>query len=72
MNFSYQRALTLFNARRYADAELELRRVIGDMPGHLPANALLSQTLVRLRRYNEAIDQGRVAVACDPQQAPGY
>lgn len=72
MNSTYERAVALFNTQRYADAELELRRVIGDMPGHLRANALLSQTLGRLGRHQEAIEQGRVAVGCDPQQAVGY
>ncbi|MET9241560.1 tetratricopeptide repeat protein [Nonomuraea sp. NPDC003709] len=70
---SIQRAGTLLQMRRPADAERELRGVLAVMPEHFTAFSLLGLALVQQGRTAEAVSAAQEAVRLAPDQSyPHY
>ncbi|MBN6058242.1 tetratricopeptide repeat protein, partial [Nonomuraea sp. RK-328] len=62
-----QRARTLLELRRPADAERELRGVLAEAPEHATAHAYLAVALDAQRRHGEAIAEAHEAVRLAPE-----
>lgn len=62
MSASRERALVLFDQRRYELAERELRQALAQDPGDPTAHALLALCLSELERFNEAEAEARIAL----------
>ena len=64
------RVQVLLQTRRFADAERELRRQLGNEPHDAALHILLSWALLAQDKKDEATDEARVAIGVDPT-APG-
>ncbi|MET7327243.1 tetratricopeptide repeat protein [Nonomuraea sp. NPDC005650] len=70
---SIQRAHTLLQMRRPADAERELRGVLTQLPDHFTAHSLLGLALVQQGRTAEAVTEAQEGVRLAPDQSfPHY
>lgn len=63
---AHLRAAILIKSRRYAEAEVEMRRALAQDPAHLENRLALAQALLRLGRAEEAAAQFREAQRRDP------
>ncbi len=76
----YQRALALYDLRKYAEAEGLLRQALAHEPGHAGAHAFLVFALLAQAgraassptRLEEALRESRRAIALQPDQDLGY
>ncbi|MFI7129010.1 tetratricopeptide repeat protein [Nonomuraea sp. NPDC050153] len=70
---SIQRAATLLQMRRPADAERELRGVLAEQPDHFTAHSLLGLALVQQGRTAEGVSEAEEGVRLAPDQSyPHY
>ncbi|HEY2586640.1 MAG TPA: tetratricopeptide repeat protein [Tepidisphaeraceae bacterium] len=66
MNAAYQRALILFEQRRYDDAERELKQVLSGDPHDAQAHAMLGLCLAQRKEYAGASAEADAAVGLEP------
>src|SRR5688500_5702025 len=66
------RVQVLLETRRYADAERELRRQLGENPNDAVLHTLLSLALGAQEKNSEATDEARRAIGLDPLEPGGY
>jgi predicted Zn-dependent protease len=70
-----QRAATLYNLHRYAEAEKAFREVLISQPGDAWAHAFLARAIgnqQKKERWEEALREAQAAVHADPNFAEGY
>jgi tetratricopeptide (TPR) repeat protein len=63
------RSRLLFHQSRYAEAEQELRRALGEAPHDVEAHSLLALCLVRQDELNEAQQEAEQAIVLEPDWA---
>jgi tetratricopeptide (TPR) repeat protein len=66
MNPIYQRAMILFEQRRYGDAERELKQVLSGDPHDAHAHAMLGLCLAERKDYAGATSEADAAVGLEP------
>ena len=66
MNPAYQRALLLHQQRRFADAERELKEVLGSDPHNASAHAMLGLCLAERKELQQASAEAEAAVGLEP------
>jgi tetratricopeptide (TPR) repeat protein len=69
MSGALVRAQLLFQHSRYAEAEKELRRALGESPNDAVAHALLSLCLVKQDKLDEAQNEAEEAITLQPDWA---
>jgi tetratricopeptide (TPR) repeat protein len=69
MSGALVRAQLLFQHSRYAEAEKELRRALGDSPNEAAAHALLSFCLAEQDKLDEAQNEAEEAISLEPDWA---